>query len=383
MKRVLKRAILATLLLSFFGCGEKKDEVRIYMWGGSKEINQFMDNKVIPYIEKKDNVEVKRVPFNNIHDIVQKLILEKKNNKKDGDIDILWVNGENFKALKEAGVLQGDILSKIKNKDLFKQGTTDKDFGVNIDGYEVPFGEAQFNFISTTVKPFDDYKTLMEYVKKNPGKFTYPTISDFTGSAFVRNLAIDMLGCDNIEKMTPEQLKANLTPVWKYLNDIKPYLWKNGKTYPESEGKLDMLYSKGDVAVAMGYNINKVNSKINSGEFSKDSKSFLFKKGTLYNNHYLTIPENSKNKENAIKVINELTSPEVQAMKQDSKNWGDFTVLDIEKLPKDQQSKFMAQETNDKVPTIVELQNLRVKELDPEKLKVIEEGWRENVEKNR
>ncbi|MEG1583091.1 MAG: ABC transporter substrate-binding protein, partial [Cetobacterium sp.] len=270
-------------------------------------------------------------------------------------------------------------------KSLLKESTTVKDFGEDINGLEVPFGEAQFNFIYNTQKggvPFINWETLTTYVKENPGRFTYPNASNFTGSAFVRNIVIDMLGYENVQNMSPAELKTQLDIVWDYLNEIEPYLWRKGETYPESEGKLDLLYSTDEVDVTMGYTVNKVNSKIDSGDYPNTSESFLLEKGTLFNNHYLAIPNNSKNKENALKVIDALISPEIQILKQEPKNWGDFTVLDINKLNTEDKKAFEELNKSGKIPTLEELEAKRVLELSPEKVRIIEEGWTEKVGKN-
>lgn len=387
MRKKFKLLAFSLLILgALTSCGKKKNEdVNIYMWGGSKEINAFMDDVVAPKILKNENINLKRVPIVDIKDVVNKLIVEKQAGKKNGVIDVLWVNGENFKALKDAGVLTENTLGNIKNRDLLKESTTIKDFGEDINGLEVPFGEAQFNFIYDTKNggiPFTGWETLTEYVKRNPGRFTYPDTSNFTGSAFVRNIVIDMLGYDNIQNMTPEEFKQNLDVVWNYFNDIEPYLWRKGETYPESEGKLDLLYSAGEVDVTMGYTINKVNSKIESGDYPETSESFLLDKGTLFNNHYLAIPTNAQNKDGALAVINELVSPEIQLLKQEPKNWGDFNILDMKKLSPEVVKQFSDLNKSGKIPSPEVLQKKRVMELTPDKLTIIEEGWAENVGKN-
>ncbi|MGL5796758.1 MAG: ABC transporter substrate-binding protein [Cetobacterium sp.] len=385
MKNIRKKLILLFCSGLLFGCNKEKiEEVNIYMWGGAKEINVFMDDIVAPEVLKKDEIKLKRVPIMDVKDIVNKLVIEKKAQKKNGVVDILWVNGENFKLLKDTDVLEKDILSRIKNKDIIKESTKVKDFGEPIDGLEIPFGEAQFNFIYDSKKekiPFHDYKSLKTYVINNPGKFTYPSISNFTGSAFVRNIAIDILGYENIENISNEGLEKKLKIVWDYFNELKPYLWRKGETYPESESKLDLLYSIGEIDFTMGYTINKVNSKIETKEFPETSKSFLLDKGTLFNNHYLVIPKNAKNKEKALDVINRLVSPEIQSLKQDSKHWGDFTVLDMGKLEPEVAEKFISLNKAEKIPSIKELEEKRIMELKSDKLRIIEKGWIENVEK--
>lgn len=386
MKKAYKLFIIGVLGMTILGCNSKeKKEVTLYMWGGDAKVNSYVQDIAGNYIKEREGIELKAVPVVNIKDVVNKLIIEKQAGKNRGSVDILWINGENFNELKEADLLEKGILAKIENKKLIKESATLKDFGVDIDGDEVPWGEAQFNFIYDGEKgsiPFDSWQSLKEYVKRNPDRFTYPVVSDFTGSAFVRNIVIDILGYDNIMKMSDEEFKENLQVVWDYLNKIKPYLWRKGETYPESEGKLDLLYSTGEIDITMGYTINKVNSKIETGDFVKTSRSFLLKKGTLFNNHYLAIAKTSQNKEEALKIIDAMVSPQLQYEKQLAKNWGDFTVLDIDKLDEKEREGFIKLIENPNVPSLKELQEKRVLELSPTKLLIIEKEWQEKVGKN-
>lgn len=382
----MKKIILASIIaLSFFGCGsdKKKDNsVNLYMWGGSQEINRFIDDVITPKALEQTGVKINRVPITDVKDTVNKMIVEKQAGKKTGSVDVLWVNGENFKNLKEAGLLIGDSNKNFKNLSLVKDSTLEKDFGVPVDGMETPWGEAQFNFIYDSKKgeqPFVDHVTLLEYAKKNHGRVTYPETSNFTGSAFVRNIAIDILGLENIEKMSEEELKKELNRVWAYFKELKPHLWRGGDTYPESEGKLDTLYSNGEIDITMGYTISKVDSKVAAGQYPETSKSFLLKNGTLFNNHYLTIPNNSGNPEGAALVVNYLISPEAQLLKQDPKNWGDLTVLDFSKLDEKTKEEFNKLLKSDRVPSMEELVEMRVRELSPEKSKIIDQGWIENI----
>lgn len=385
MKKFSKLFVIGLLGMTMFGCKSKeKDEVTLYMWGGDAKVNSYVQDIAGNYVKEKDGIVLKAVPVVDIKDVVNKLIVEKQAGKSEGSVDILWINGENFDALKKADLLEKGILAKIENGKYIKKSATLKDFGVDIDGDEVPWGEAQFNFIYDSKNgdvPFDSWESLKEYVKKNPDRFTYPNVSDFTGSAFVRNLVIDMLGYDNIVKMSDEEFTQNLQVVWDYLNEIKPYMWREGETYPESVGKLDLLYSTGEVDISMGYTVNKVNSKIEEGDFSETSKSFLLKRGTLFNNHYLAIAKSSKNKEKALKVIDAMVSTQLQYEKQLPKNWGDFTILDIEKLNSEEKEKFTKLIENPNTPSLKELQEKRVLELSPAKLLIIEKEWIEKVGK--
>ncbi|MGL5657098.1 MAG: ABC transporter substrate-binding protein [Fusobacteriaceae bacterium] len=381
----MKKIVILFVAFFMFGCGAKKTEektVNFYMWGGSHHINNFIDEKVSKSVMEKEGITLKRVPVTDIKESINKLIIEKNAGRKNGSIDLIWVNGENFKLLKDSKVITENISSQLKNVALLKDSAQVKDFGESILGLEIPWGEAQFNFISRTNDiPFKDSETLMQYIKSNPGRFTYPAVTDFTGSAFVRNMAIDILGYENVEKMTTKELEESLGKVWSYFKEMKPYLWRQGETYPESEGRLDTLLSSGEVDVAMGYTINKVSLKVKTGEFPETAKSFLLDKGTLFNNHYLAIPDNSPNKKAALALIDYLISPEGQLLKQNPENWGDLTVIDLDKLDNKVKAEFNKIMEDPKVPEMSELKNKRVGELSPEKTKIIDRGWIENIGK--
>jgi len=402
----MKKIIIGTILaLSVLACGKKetreikkgKDyswekieknskttKVNIYMWGGSSQINNFMDKIIAKNLEEKNEIILNRVPIVDIKDTVNKLIVEKQAGKKDGSVDIIWVNGENYKALKEADVLWKGFTDNLPNLAYVNEKTLVTDFGEAIEGREAPFGEAQFNFVydsNKTLKPFVDHETLKKYVMMNPGIFTYPAIPDFTGSAFVRNIVIDILG-EQVNSMSEEDFKLALKPVWDYLNEIEPYLWREGKTYPESSGKLDTLYKNGEIDVTMGYSINKAASKVTVGEFAESSRSFLLDRGTLFNNHYLAIPKNASNKYGALYVVDYLISSQAQILKQDPVNWGDFNILDINKISSEDKERISKLSTSIYTVPLEELAKKRVRELSPVKLEIIEEGWLENVGKN-
>ena len=182
----MKKIIILIIAFFILGCEAKKEEktVNFYMWGGSQDINRFIDEKVSKEILKKEGITLNRVPVTDIKEAINKLIIEKDAGRKNGSIDLIWINGENFRLLKEAKVITEDIGKSLKNIEYLNSSSQVKDFGEPILGLEIPWGEAQFNFISKTGEiPFKDNITLMEYVKLNPGKFTYPAVTDFTGSA--------------------------------------------------------------------------------------------------------------------------------------------------------------------------------------------------------
>ena len=318
----------------------KGTTVNFYGWGGNEVLNKWFDNYVVPNMKEKYNITVKRVGMD-IDTILNKLMSEKQAQNSKGTIDVVWLNGENFKTAKDNKLLFGPFLEKIVNYDKYvdknsKDITTD--FGTPVDNMEAPWGKATFTVVKDSAKVNSNIvntSSLKEAIINNPGKFTYPAPPDFTGSAFVRNIIYDIVGYEKVANLPADEAKVKevIKPAMDYLNEIKPYLWNKGKTYPANTPQLNNMYSDNEVYFTMSYSPNEVAGKIKLGEFSKTSEFINFDKGNISNTHFLAIPENAQNKEGAMVLINYLTSIDAQASKSNPKNWGDMTILDLNKVP--------------------------------------------------
>ena len=164
----------------------KGQSVNFYMWSGSEQINKYVDNFLAGNLKTQYGVTLKRIPITDIKDTINKLFIEKQAGKTDGSVDMLWINGENFKTAKNNDLLLGDIASVMPNvAQYISKKTLQYDFGESIDGKEVSYGEVQFAFAYDSAKTDDYFKSMEELkklVKKYPGKFTYPAAPDFTGT---------------------------------------------------------------------------------------------------------------------------------------------------------------------------------------------------------
>lgn len=381
--------MLSVVLVS---CGQKEENkektVSMYMWGGSESTNNYMDKWVAPRLKDK-GIKLNRVPVTDIKDTINKLITEKQVGKEDGSVDILWLNGENFRLSKESKILSEPFVDELGsyNKYVAKDSPEVKyDFGEETNGLEAPWGKVQFVFIYDSEKvknPPKSFEELKIWIKNNPGKFAYPASEDFTGSAFLRQGLFELNGgyekfmVDFDEKAMEEAAK----PLWNYLNEVKPYLWQQGKTYPENLAKLDKLYSNGEVWMTMGYDEARAESEIKKGTFPKSTKTFVLDKGTLANTHFLTIPFNSKHKDAAKEVIDLLLSPEAQIVKFDPNNWGDGMAIDVNKLSQEDAKKVEAIDRGQSTLSLKELQSHRIPEIKADYVEFIEKGWVNNVAK--
>lgn len=367
----------------------KGQTVNMYMWGGSESINRYMDEWLAPRLKNNFQVSLNRVPVNDINDTINKLLAEKQVNKKDGSADIIWINGENFKNAKEHQLLWGSFDKQLPNfKQYIDAAAPDikDDFGLPTDGLEAPWGKAQFVFIydSDKVKnPPTSMSQLADWVKQNPGKFTYPAPPDFTGSAFIRSALYETTGGyeQYMKPLDSKNLTPKLSPLWDYLKSIKPYLWRQGTTYPESLAKLDQLYSNGEVWLTMGYDPARASNEIKKGTFPPSTRTYVLEKGTLANTHYLSIPFNSTHQAGAMVAINFMLSPEAQIAKFDPANWGEDMSLDFKKLSSEDQQLISGIDRGIATLPLDILTSHRLPELPSEYVGFLENGWLENVAK--
>lgn len=362
-------------------------EVRIFMWGGDAGINQYMDEWVAPHLIDEYGVKLVRTPMDT-QEILQKLMTEKKANKTDGTIDIFWVNGENFKNAKENDLLWDSFAPKLPNyQSYIDRDSLDVnfDFGTPVEGLEAPWGRTQFVFQYDATKvpnPPTTFIELKEWMIENPGRFTYPEANDFTGNAFIRHLFYESVGDVDLllDRGYDEELaKTHSHQVWSYLNEIKPYLWRKGETYPQSIADLDRLYSQGEVWLTMGYNEARAVSLIENGIFPETTETFVLQSGSIGNAHFLSIPFNSPNKAGALVAVNYMLSPKAQLAKMDPIMWGENMALDPLKLSEQYQQQLAALDRGKSVLPAEILQKHLLPEVDTRYVEWLKENWLHEV----
>ncbi len=359
--------------------------VTFYGWGGDENINKWLDTFVAKELKDNYNITLERVPMLP-NEYIPKLLNEKQLNSK-GTIDIVWINGENFYNAKNQELLYGPFTDKLPNFNQYIDKDSPDvlyDFGHEVNGYEAPYGKAQMVFIGETSEleflP-KNHIELLELAKNHPGKITYPDIADFTGSAFVRNIIYDIVGYEKFIGLEADKevVRELITPAMEYFNEIKPYLWREGETYPATLAQLDNMYADGEILITMNYTPFHIATKIEEGSFTNTSKSFLFDKGTIGNTHFLAIPFNAPNKAAALVAVNHILSPEVQVTKYDPKVWGDLPVTDPNLLTETQKQLFDEIDIGQNVIPQDKLLEKRLPEMRAELVPIIEEIWREEM----
>jgi putative spermidine/putrescine transport system substrate-binding protein len=369
--------------------GAQGQTVNMYMWGGSDSINRYIDEWAAPKLKQESGVTLKRIPMNDTKDIINQLLTEKQAGKTEGSMDIIWINGENFKTAKDNDLLWSSFADQLPNVQQYVNSNAPDiqfDFGLDTEGFEAPWGKAQFVFVYDSEKMKNPPKSLQElkaWVKQNPGKFSYPAPPDFTGSAFIRHALFETTGGyeQYLKEGSGQDLESKLSPLWSYLNEIEPYLWRQGQTYPESLAKLDQLYANGEVWMTMGYDPARASNEIKKGTIPTSSRTFLLDAGTLSNTHYLSIPFNSTNQAGAMAAINFFLSPEAQIAKYDPAHWGEDMALDVKKLSPEDQNRVSSIDRGVATLPAEVLTSHRIPEIPADSVDILEKGWLEHVAK--
>lgn len=309
-------------------------------WGGDAAVNRYLD-WVSGEVKRDYGVNLKIVHLADAADAVKRIQTEAQAGRtRGGSVDLLWVNGENFRTLKEANLLKTHWAQQLPNwRYVDLQKPVLEDFSVPTDGAESPWGSAQLTFIARrehTPQPPLSPQALLTFATEHPGTVTYPRPPDFTATAFLEQLLLDLTSQPDALKIPPdEKTFATVTaPLWAYLDKLHPQLWRKGSDFPATPAKMDAMLASGTLRLSLTFNPMHASQKVSSGELPKDSYRFGFSQGMLGNVHFVTIPANARAEAGAQVVANFLLSPDAQQRKADPAVWGDPTVLDSSKLAK-------------------------------------------------
>lgn len=344
--------------------------VTLSMWQGDPYINKYMNEYVVPALRKEHGITLKIVGGQGA-DLVSALMTELEAGKERSQYDMMWINGETFYQLRQIQALYGPFVQKLPNARYvdFDNPFINTDFQQKVDGYESPWGNVQLAIIYDTARVADPPRTmeaLEEYVRAHPGKFTFD--NSFTGMTFLKSLLIDIAGGERelAGAFDAEKYRKYSGQLWEYINRIKPYFWKQGKTFPAGVAALHQMFANGEIDFTMSNNDGDVDNKILQGLFPATARAYVLDSGTIQNTHYMGIAKHSANIPGAMVVANFLLSPEAQLRKLDPNVWGDGTVLDMKKLSPEWAEKFRLLPGRKFAPPRAEIQPKALMELAPE-----------------
>ena len=326
----------------------KGQTVHWHAWGGSPTINSYIA-WVRDEVKREYGINLQHVKVKDTAHVVSQVLAAKVAGKHtQGSVDMVWINGENFKAMKQNNLLFGPFANQLPNfvfVDTENKPTTLVDFTVPTDGYESPWGMAHLNFIYDSAQmkiPPTSVTEILAYAKKNPGRLSYPAPPDFMGSTFLKQVFYEVIPDTDVLQKPPtaENREPNIKILLNYLDALNPHLWQKGKNYPKDSTHLERLLGDNEVDIAISFNPGHASEAILDGRLPDTVRTFVMKGGSLGNTHFVAIPYNAKSQGAAQVVANFLISPEAQLRKSDPRIWGDPTVLDVDKLPSRYQKSF-------------------------------------------
>ncbi|MEP6712188.1 MAG: ABC transporter substrate-binding protein [Ferruginibacter sp.] len=324
----------------------KGSTVTMMMYLGDKRANSYMNDFVIPELQKKYGVTLK-IAGGQGNIIVSTLMAEKEAGKKEGQIDVCWINGETYYQIKQIDGLYGPYTNQLPNSKYinYNDPIIKYDFQEEINGFETPWGKAFFNVITDTAKIKQPPVTMQQfesYWKANPGRFTLSL--DFVGLTLLKSWLVEIAG--GIQELDgafdAKKYDKYSTILWDFINKNKKYFWKKGETFPESNVAITQMYGTGELDFSFAFGISAVERNVTEGLFPVTSKAYILQAGCIHNTSYLGIPYNAPNKAGAMVVCDFLISPEAQVKKADIRSWGSATILDYDKLEKVYQDDFTA-----------------------------------------
>ncbi|MDE0968364.1 MAG: ABC transporter substrate-binding protein [Octadecabacter sp.] len=320
-------------------------------WGGSTTTNDFLA-WVGGRVLEDYGVVLEHVKLTDTAAAVTRVLSEKQAGEDDdGAIDMIWINGSNFAAMKDADLLFGPFAEQMPNWALVDADgkTVQTDFTVPVEGFESPWAMAQVVFVHNTATMPDSIGSmdaLLEWAQANPGRFSYPQPPDFLGTTFLKQALVDILD-------DPSELQAAATdenygpvtaPLWVYLDALTPHLWRAGRAYPATGTAMFPLIADGELDLSISFSPGAASTAIANFELPDTVRTFVLEKGTIGNASFVAIPYNSGSTAGAMVVANFLMSPEAQARAQDPNILGYGTVLNMDALTDNDRSKFDALE---------------------------------------
>ncbi len=360
--------------------------VKLWMWCGSAPINSWVNGWLAGQLSERYGISLVQSCVAGPDEFVQQILGERAaGTDQNGAVDLVWVNGPSFRSLKTGAGLYGPWSEAAPSGAYYDWNNPSiaYDFGFPVDGYEIPFGAAQqvFEFDSAVVpEPPTTMAELLQWIRDNPGGFTYPAPPDFTGSAFVRLTCYHAAGGYQAFQGAFDQavFDENSPACWALLNEIEPSL----APYPDTQGA-DIERFKASLAartpaIRVTYQVGNAQTRIDNAEYPESVRTFVLDDGTIGNTSYIAVAYNAPSLPAAVVTADLIASPDAQLEAVRDLNW--LTPLDLDRLPAPVQAEFAAISPGPAVLSPAVLNPRRLPEPQADWVNAFEAGWEANVQ---
>jgi putative thiamine transport system substrate-binding protein len=315
-------------------------------WAGSPQVNAYLV-WAGEELKSRFGITLEHVKLADTAEAVRRVRDEVKAGA-EGSADLIWINGENFRVMKQEQLLFGPFAEDLPNfalVDTDGKPTTRIDFAEAAEGLESPWGMAQLTFFGDGAKlgePPLAMLELLDLARNEPGRVTYPAPPDFHGTTFLKQALFEAMEDRALlaVSISPAEFAEAAKPLFEFLDALHPHLWRQGKQFPQNQAQVKQMLADGEVLLGLTFNPNEPANLVAAGEIPATTIAWQHRMGTIGNTHFVAIPVNARATAAAQVTANFLLSPEAQARKADLAVWGDPTVLDLDKLTPEQRALF-------------------------------------------
>jgi putative thiamine transport system substrate-binding protein len=337
--------------------------VNFNAWAGDERTNAFIE-KIGADLAKQYAIKLNHVKLKDTAEAVTRVVAEKAAGRdQGGSVDLVWLNGPNFLALKEQRLLYGPFTQRLPNYakvDVVNIRSNVVDFTIPVDGMASPWRRAQIVFVYDAKRVKDPPRSaaeLLAWAKRNPGRLTHPAVRNFLGATFLKQALVE-LAADPAVLQRPasdESFAAVTAPMWSWYDELRPYLWRKGRQFPDNGPAQRQLMNDGEIDLMVSFNPAEAAVAIDAGLLPDSARTVVFARGTIGNTSFVAIPYNAANTEAAMVVANFLLDPATQASAQDYRQIGSYTVLDVARLTPAERKRFDDLPRSPALPTNAEL----------------------------
>jgi len=230
-----------------------------HAWGGDPRTNDFIA-WASTQTEARYGVTIEQVKLTDTAEAVARVLAEQAAGQDTGGaVDLIWINGPNFLAMKEAGLLHGPFVADLPNArfvDLGPDAPASVDFTVPVEGYESPWRLAKFVFAHDAARAPEVPATMagfVDWAAAHPGRMTHPNPANFMGASFLKQALVELAPDPAVlaQPVTDAAFAAQTAPLWAWYDALRPNLWRQGTAFPENESVQAQLLADGEVDVAM------------------------------------------------------------------------------------------------------------------------------------
>ncbi|MDO8985403.1 ABC transporter substrate-binding protein [Cypionkella sp.] len=341
----------------------KGQTVYFNAWGGDARTNAFIA-WVGAQTEAQYGVKVEQVKLTDTAEAVTRVISEKAAGQDTGgSVDLIWINGPNFLAMKDQGLLHGPFVADLPNAqylDLATSSAASVDFTVPVEGMESPWRLAKFVFSYDSAKVAEvpgDMAGFVDWAAAHQGRMTHPDPSNFMGATFLKQALIELAPDPAVlqQPVTDAAFATATVPLWAWYDALRPNLWQGGATFPASGEVQSQMLNDGEVDISMSFDPASTAAAIAEGTLPATARVFVPKAGSIGNISFVAIPYNAAHAAGAEVVANFLLEPATQAHMQDITVLGSFAVLDPARLDDAGKARFAALPKADALPALEDL----------------------------